>query len=135
MPPPLPPCLPLAPVYSRSVRRLFDKNILFHKWCAYTICFFAAIHIVAHVFNITRLCESKNGNAAKLILNNDTPITVLFTHLPGYTGIMITVSLIMMVTTAVDQIRRYVHFGPVSARRAPLRPVCFRPCRSVPATC
>lgn len=91
---------------SRSVRRLFDKNILFHKWCAYTICFFAAVHIVAHVFNITNLCESKNGNAAKLIQNNDTPITVLFTYLPGYTGILITVSLIMMVTTAVDQIRR-----------------------------
>ena len=26
----------------RSIRRLFDKNILFHKWCAYVICVFAS---------------------------------------------------------------------------------------------
>lgn len=91
---------------SRSIRRLFDKNILFHKWCAYTICFFTAVHIGAHVFNVTRLCESKNGNAAKMCKNNDSPETVLFTYLPGYTGVLITGSLILMVTTAVDQIRR-----------------------------
>eukprot|EP00729_Bicosta_minor_P013923 gene13923-22956_t len=39
----------------RSLRRLFDKNILFHKWCAYTICFFAAVHILAHFYNINNL--------------------------------------------------------------------------------
>ena len=39
----------------RSIRRLFDKNILFHKWCAYTICTFAAIHILAHFYNINNL--------------------------------------------------------------------------------
>lgn len=91
---------------SRSVRRLFDKNILFHKWCAYTICFFTAIHIGAHVFNVTRLCESKNALASRMCKNNDSPTTVLFTYLPGYTGVLITTSLILMVTTAVDQIRR-----------------------------
>ena len=39
----------------RSLRRLFDKNITFHKWCAYTISFFAGLHICAHFFNINNL--------------------------------------------------------------------------------
>jgi hypothetical protein len=44
----------------RSIRRLFDKNILFHKWCAYIICLFATIHIGAHMFNVNRLVQTTN---------------------------------------------------------------------------
>ena len=32
----------------RSLRRLFDKNILFHKCCAYMICLMTFVHIGSH---------------------------------------------------------------------------------------
>jgi len=93
---------------SRSIRRLFDKNILFHKWCAYTICMFVAIHIGAHIFNIYYLCNSSNPNAKVLLQRDcaDTPTVILFVSTPGITGVIITLCLVLMVTTAVDQIRR-----------------------------
>lgn len=90
----------------RSLRRLFDKNILFHKWCAYTICLFAAIHIGAHMFNINCLAQTTNPNADFIVNDNASPETIAFTTVPGITGLLITFSLIFMVTTAVEQIRR-----------------------------
>lgn len=63
----------------RSVRRLFDKNILFHKWCAYVICLFAAIHIAAHMFNVNRLATTKNPKADIMVDDNDTAETIAFT--------------------------------------------------------
>jgi len=92
----------------RSLRRLFDKNILFHKWCAYTICFFAAVHILAHFYNINNLTREVmlSMDSGKILKDLDTPPAVAFTSWPGVTGVIITLSLILMVTTAVDQIRR-----------------------------
>eukprot|EP00730_Choanoeca_flexa_P005753 TRINITY_DN12014_c0_g1_i5.p1 TRINITY_DN12014_c0_g1~~TRINITY_DN12014_c0_g1_i5.p1 ORF type:complete len:616 (+),score=138.37 TRINITY_DN12014_c0_g1_i5:75-1922(+) len=90
----------------RSIRRLFDKNILFHKWCAYVICFFASIHICAHFFNVNNLVE--DGSYSRII-DRGSPMSqeeVLFTTVAGGTGIGITVPLILMVTTASEQIRR-----------------------------
>lgn len=63
----------------RSVRRLFDKNILFHKWCAYVICLFAAIHIGAHMFNVNRLATTSNPKADIMVDDNDTAETIAFT--------------------------------------------------------
>jgi len=90
----------------RSVRRLFDKNILFHKWCAYVICLFATIHIGAHMFNVNRLATTDNPKADIMVDDNDTAETIAFTSVPGITGLFITLALILMVTTAVEQIRR-----------------------------
>jgi hypothetical protein len=62
----------------RSIRRLFDKNILFHKTAAYLMSlatgespheriylilydyslFFAAVHIIAHLFNVNNFVKA-----------------------------------------------------------------------------
>jgi len=86
----------------RSIRRLFDKNILFHKWCAYVICVFSCVHISAHFYNINALVISNDYQPTNGLSNEQ----VLFTSVPGGTGIGITCSLILMVTTASPQIRR-----------------------------
>jgi hypothetical protein len=59
----------------RSLRRLFDKNILFHKWCAYTICFFVAVHILAHFYNINSLANPK-----EIYLNEALEVTADLDH-------------------------------------------------------
>ncbi|EGD77056.1 NADPH oxidase 1 [Salpingoeca rosetta] len=87
----------------RSIRRLFDKNLLFHKWCAYIICLASAIHISAHVFNVHNLTRD---TATYPPASGYTDIEALFTTVAGGTGIGITLSLILMVTTASPQIRR-----------------------------
>ena len=45
-------------------------------------------------------------DAAKILKTLDSPPAVAFTSWPGVSGVIITMSLILMVTTAVDQIRR-----------------------------
>lgn len=35
----------------RSIRRLLDQNIEFHKLCAYAICLWTTVHTVAHLYN------------------------------------------------------------------------------------
>eukprot|EP00055_Hartaetosiga_balthica_P009043 m.35122 g.35122 ORF g.35122 m.35122 type:complete len:604 (-) comp6585_c0_seq2:87-1898(-) len=87
----------------RSIRRLFDKNILFHKWCAYVICVATAIHIGAHIFNAHNLTRDTSTYESTRDL---TAIGVVFATVPGLTGVGITLSLILMVATASAQIRR-----------------------------
>ena len=35
----------------RSVRRVLDKNLTFHKWIAWAIAFHTALHTGSHMFN------------------------------------------------------------------------------------
>lgn len=89
----------------RSIRRLFDKNILFHKTCAFVVCVASIVHIGAHVFNVNALVQS-DGAYAEKVPADTTSESVAFTSLPGATGVGITVCLIFIVTTASEQIRR-----------------------------
>ncbi|XP_033112054.1 cytochrome b-245 heavy chain-like, partial [Anneissia japonica] len=43
----------------RSVRRLLDKNLVFHKTLAYVIILFTLGHINAHYFNFENLFNSR----------------------------------------------------------------------------
>lgn len=88
----------------RTIRRLFDKNILFHKWCAYMICFACFLHIGAHLFNVQNLVNC-GGCYEPNVRTTDSWNDVLAT-IPGFTGILVTAALILMVSTAVEQIRR-----------------------------
>lgn len=88
----------------RSIRRLLDRNILFHKYCGYMLCFGSALHIGAHLFNVKHIIDSE-GQYYRVEADEGWE-QVLFETLVGLTGIGITVSLILMVSTAVEQIRR-----------------------------
>lgn len=104
-----------------SIVSLLDKNITFHKYCAYTICFFTVIHISGHFFNLTNLTESSSKAETEIEqhlsqLDNPwlnpiresgvDPVTGLFKTVAGVTGVVMTLALILMVSSATELIRR-----------------------------
>lgn len=113
------PCLPHA------VGRILDKNITFHRCIAYMICFATALHVGSHVFNFEHLINSLNDlDATTQLLNNlrDTnattrlnpikkgdsldPVVELLQTVAGITGVIITLSLIVMVSSSTEFVRR-----------------------------
>lgn len=89
---------------SRAMRRLVDRGMVFHRMCGYMICVAAVVHIGAHLFNINNIVLS-NG-AYSRVSSTVSWEEIVFGTPVGLTGIGITVALILMVTTAVEQIRR-----------------------------
>ncbi|XP_068705998.1 cytochrome b-245 heavy chain-like [Montipora foliosa] len=107
-----------------SVLRFLDKHKTFHKYIAYMICLQTVIHIVAHVFNVeffvashkihNELIERLNSfedTEDQTYLNpvrdsNTNAVVVLWTLASGITGAAITLSLILMVSSSTELIRR-----------------------------
>lgn len=84
----------------------FDKNITFHKATAWSIVFFSAVHILAHMVNFTRLGLTQTKQIG--------PLLVLFLQAnfatgPGLTGWIMTAALGIMVYFAIEK-RRRAHF-------------------------
>ncbi|XP_077200222.1 NADPH oxidase 3 [Paroedura picta] len=111
--------------YRGAWRRQLDKNITFHKTVAYGIAVNATIHIIAHLVNIERyhLGHSKqtgelnnklsdigkrsNESYLNPIRNQDTnTVSEILTTTAGMTGLLITVSLILIMTSSTDTITR-----------------------------
>ncbi|XP_048363412.1 NADPH oxidase 3 [Sphaerodactylus townsendi] len=111
--------------YRGVLRRQLDKNITFHKAVAYGIAVNATIHIIAHLVNIERYHLSHSKQAGELnnklsdigksanesylnpIRNHDTnTISEILTTTAGTTGLLITVSLILIMTSSTDTIAR-----------------------------
>ncbi|XP_077976843.1 NADPH oxidase 2-like [Glandiceps talaboti] len=113
----------------RSIRRQLDKNITFHKALAYMICLHTALHVGAHCFNFKGFMDGHMSDedtlAARLsslprepdnawlnpIKHSDQPfglglVEVCFTVIAGWTGVIITMVLIVMVTSSTETIRR-----------------------------
>ncbi|XP_004643393.1 NADPH oxidase 1 isoform X2 [Octodon degus] len=112
---------------NRTLRKPLDHNLTFHKLVAYMICIFTAIHIIAHLFNFERYSRSQQATDGSLtsvlsslsrhekhkdswlnpILSpNTTVLYVTFTSIAGLTGVIGTLALILMVTSAMEFIRR-----------------------------
>ncbi|XP_052026731.1 NADPH oxidase 1 isoform X1 [Apodemus sylvaticus] len=112
---------------NRTLRKPLDHNLIFHKLVAYMICMFTAIHIIAHFFNFERYSRSQramDGSLASVLsslshpekeedswLNpiqspNMTVMYAAFTSVAGLTGVIATIALVLMVTSAVEFIRR-----------------------------
>jgi NADPH oxidase 2 len=74
----------------------FDKNITFHIWIAYSIVFWSVVHIVAHYFNYLAVSKALPITAESLSLMSG----------PGWTGQIISVAFFLMVTSAMEAVRR-----------------------------
>ncbi|KAI8898755.1 ferric reductase NAD binding domain-containing protein [Globomyces pollinis-pini] len=74
----------------------FDKNITFHIWIAYSICFWGTVHVVAHYFNYM--------NVAKVFPTSPEYLSLVSG--PGWTGQIVTVAFFLMVTSAMEAVRR-----------------------------
>lgn len=107
-----------------SVLRFLDKHKTFHKYIAYMICLQTVIHIVAHVFNVEFFVESHKSNdpliqrlnsfedsGNETYLNpirndNANAVVELWKLASGITGAAITLSLILMLSSSTELIRR-----------------------------
>ncbi|XP_062997631.1 NADPH oxidase 1-like isoform X1 [Elgaria multicarinata webbii] len=108
----------------RTLRKQLDHNLTFHKLVAYMIVLHTAIHVIAHLFNVEWYVDAAQATDRSLPavlsqLNWDnnkwlnpiqssttTPLLVAFITIPGLTGVIITLALILMVTSSVEFIRR-----------------------------
>uniref|UniRef100_A0A8C2U082 NADPH oxidase 1 n=1 Tax=Coturnix japonica TaxID=93934 RepID=A0A8C2U082_COTJA len=109
----------------RTLRKQLDHNLTFHKLVAYTLALLTAVHTIAHLFNLERYNYSQQANDGTLhavlskmhlqdsnkwlnpIHSNQTTVEyVAFTTIPGLTGVIITLALILMVTSSTEFIRR-----------------------------
>uniref|UniRef100_A0A674JS01 NADPH oxidase 1 n=1 Tax=Terrapene triunguis TaxID=2587831 RepID=A0A674JS01_9SAUR len=105
----------------RTMRKQLDHNLTFHKLVAYTIALFTAVHIIAHLCNFEWYNDSQQAWLNPIHTNSTvsaqdlpcgdvsprvTPAYVTFTTIPGLTGVIITVALILMVTSSMEFIRR-----------------------------
>ncbi|GAB1292305.1 NADPH oxidase 4 [Apodemus speciosus] len=95
-------------VPSRRTRRLLDKSKTLHITCGITICIFSGVHVAAHLVNALNF--SVNYSEDFLELNaaryqNEDPRKLLFTTIPGLTGVCMVVVLFLMVTASTYAIR------------------------------
>ncbi|XP_054372317.1 NADPH oxidase 1 isoform X3 [Molothrus ater] len=108
----------------RTLRKQLDHNLTFHKLVAYTLALLTAVHTIAHLFNLERYNQSQQATDSSLpavlskmhlqgsewlnpIHSNQTTVEyVAFTTIPGLTGVIITLALILMVTSSTEFIRR-----------------------------
>uniref|UniRef100_A0A8C3NRC8 Uncharacterized protein n=1 Tax=Geospiza parvula TaxID=87175 RepID=A0A8C3NRC8_GEOPR len=87
----------------RTLRKQLDHNLTFHKLVAYALALLTAVHTIAHLFNLERYNQSQQATDGSLAA---TVEYVAFTTIPGLTGVIITLALILMVTSSTEFIRR-----------------------------
>ncbi|XP_042316885.1 NADPH oxidase 4 [Sceloporus undulatus] len=95
-------------VPSRKTRRLLDKSKTFHVTCGVMICIFSVIHVGAHLVNVLNF--SVNYSERFLALNvanyhGEDPRKLLFTTIPGLTGVLMVLVLFLMSTASTYAIR------------------------------
>jgi len=84
----------------------FDKNIIFHRYMAWTIAIMAFAHIMAHYINFYTLANATPQQLQLLNLNtNPTVQSLAYTSLAGVTGIFTTIIMVLMYTSAIKYIR------------------------------
>ncbi|OQV04709.1 hypothetical protein CLAIMM_09557 isoform 2 [Cladophialophora immunda] len=77
----------------------FDKNITFHKLVGYSIVFFTWVHTIAHLHNVAQLSAKGHGGFIGFVKLN-------FLTGPGWTGYILTISVMAMFFTALEKPRR-----------------------------
>uniref|UniRef100_F7F2V7 NADPH oxidase 4 n=1 Tax=Ornithorhynchus anatinus TaxID=9258 RepID=F7F2V7_ORNAN len=95
-------------VASRKTRRLLDKSRTFHITCGVTICIFSGMHVVAHLLNALHFSMNYSEdfpalNAARY--RDEDPRKLLFTTVPGLTGVCMVLVLFLMFTASTYFIR------------------------------
>ncbi|CAK7315067.1 NADPH oxidase 4 [Vulpes lagopus] len=95
-------------VPSRRTRRLLDKSRTFHITCGVTICIFSGVHVAAHLVNALNFSVNYNEdftelNAARY--RDEDPRKLLFTTVPGLTGVGMVLVLFLMITASTYAIR------------------------------
>ncbi|KAM8976485.1 NADPH oxidase 4 [Pelodytes ibericus] len=95
-------------VIKRKTRRLLDKNKTFHAACGIAVCVFSAVHVGAHICNAVNFSTNYNSDFVDLNVahyKNEDPRKIIFTSVPGLTGILMVLILCLMCTASTASIR------------------------------
>ncbi|KAM9036260.1 NADPH oxidase 4 isoform X1 [Sarcophilus harrisii] len=95
-------------VASRRTRRLLDKSRTFHITCGITICIFSGVHVAAHLVNALNFSVNYNENFLEINAaryRDEDPRKLLFTTVPGLTGVCMVLVLFLMITASTYAIR------------------------------
>ncbi|XP_068122892.1 NADPH oxidase 4 isoform X2 [Hyperolius riggenbachi] len=95
-------------VVSRKTRRLLDKYKSFHAACGIAICAFSAIHVGAHVINAVNFSTHYSNDYIALNVaryKNEDPRKIIFTTVPGITGVLMVLILFLMFTASTASMR------------------------------
>jgi len=87
-----------------------DKNIVFHRYIAWCVAFFAGVHIMAHMFNYNRLSQATAADLTTMYGNKapaaaPTTYALAFKTLPGTTGYLVTICMVLMYSSAIKYVR------------------------------
>eukprot|EP00026_Physarum_polycephalum_P003872 Phypoly_transcript_03888.p1 GENE.Phypoly_transcript_03888~~Phypoly_transcript_03888.p1 ORF type:complete len:518 (+),score=83.63 Phypoly_transcript_03888:117-1670(+) len=89
-----------------------DKNLVFHKFCAWWIAIHTAIHCVAHFWNFYTLSTTPLEDLEKIgFAAVPSTISLSFYSLPGTTGHFALLIMVLMYTSAVESVRRPLFEG------------------------
>eukprot|EP01119_Soliformovum_irregulare_P001030 TRINITY_DN10773_c0_g1_i1.p1 TRINITY_DN10773_c0_g1~~TRINITY_DN10773_c0_g1_i1.p1 ORF type:complete len:440 (+),score=68.16 TRINITY_DN10773_c0_g1_i1:29-1321(+) len=87
----------------------FDKNIVFHRYIAWTICGYAWAHGCAHMFNYKNIAAVQDPTQLTILGMNTTVVPtsaqLAYTTLPGATGHIVTLCMVLMYSSAIKYIR------------------------------
>ncbi|XP_037379016.1 NADPH oxidase 4 isoform X6 [Talpa occidentalis] len=93
---------------SRRTRRLLDKSRTFHITCGVTICIFSGVHVAAHLVNALNFSVNYREDLVELNAaryRDEDPRNLLFTTVPGLTGVCMVLVLFLMITASTYAIR------------------------------
>jgi len=83
-----------------------DKNIIFHRYIAWTIAMYTFVHCIAHYFNFNTLSTSRLEDLEVLGMKAvPTAPALAFSSLPGATGHIVCLIMVLMYSSAIRYIR------------------------------
>lgn len=88
-----------------------DKNIIFHRYMGWCIVFFAGLHIGGHFFNYHTLSSTSLDLLALMNKQGIKPaanplaFNLMYTTLPGATGVLVTLCMVLMYSSAIKYVR------------------------------
>lgn len=104
----------IRPYVAHMCLSLLDFNVHFHKFCGYLILMYSSIHSISHLsFSVPGLTDPSNRESVEENIQNwqfkgRTPsyIELATTTIPGITGVILWLTIIIMWATSVECIRR-----------------------------
>eukprot|EP01114_Cavostelium_apophysatum_P013973 TRINITY_DN3498_c0_g2_i1.p1 TRINITY_DN3498_c0_g2~~TRINITY_DN3498_c0_g2_i1.p1 ORF type:complete len:525 (+),score=130.81 TRINITY_DN3498_c0_g2_i1:127-1701(+) len=83
-----------------------DKNIVFHRYIAWTTLFWTAVHIMAHMFNYNKFATADPTELDEVLgMAVPTQAALAYTTLAGTTGHLVTLIMVLMYSSAIKYIR------------------------------
>ncbi|XP_028656250.1 NADPH oxidase 4 isoform X1 [Erpetoichthys calabaricus] len=95
-------------VTGRRARRLLDKSKTFHTVCGITISVFSVLHVASHMINAVNFSVNFSEEFPPLNLahyKGEDPRILIFTTVPGLTGVLLVLILFLMVTASSYSVR------------------------------